>query len=96
MLSLLVAGIGKQSIILGLPWLIKENPDINYRTGQLQWRPTPLSIVEDKNDKEGGDSLKPPYLFLNSMAYNDSFPISLAETFEEPDVSLDVSCLDIL
>jgi hypothetical protein len=95
-LSLLVTGIGKQSIILGLPWLIKENPDINYRTGQLQWRPTPLSIVEDNNDKEGGDSLKPPYLFLNSMAYDDSFPISLAETFEEPDVSLDVSCLDIL
>jgi hypothetical protein len=30
MLSLLVTGIGKQSIILGLPWLIKENPDINY------------------------------------------------------------------
>jgi hypothetical protein len=30
------------------------------------------------------------------MAYDDSFPISLAETFEEPDVSLDVSCLDIL
>jgi hypothetical protein len=29
-LSLLVAGIGKQSIVLGLPWLIKENPDINY------------------------------------------------------------------
>lgn len=95
-LSLLVTGIGKQSIILGLPWLIKENPDINYRTGQLQWRPTPLSIVEDNNDKEGGDSLKPPYLFLNSMACDDSFSISLAETFEEPGVSPNVSCLDIL
>jgi hypothetical protein len=30
MLSLLVTGIGRQSIILGLPWLIKENLDINY------------------------------------------------------------------
>ena len=29
-LSLLVTGIGRQSIILGLPWLIKENLDINY------------------------------------------------------------------
>jgi hypothetical protein len=55
-----------------------------------------LSIVEDNNDKEGGDSLKPPYLFLNSMAYDDSFPISVAETFIELDVSPDVSCLDIL
>jgi hypothetical protein len=81
---------------LGLPWLIQENLNINYRTGQLQWRPTPLSIVENNNDKEGGDSLKPPYLFLNSMAYDDSFPLSLAETFEEPDITLDISCLDIL
>jgi hypothetical protein len=31
------------------------------------------------------------------MAYNDSFPLSLAETLEEPNLSsLDVSCLDIL
>jgi hypothetical protein len=96
MLSLLVAGIGKRSTILGLSWLIQENPDINYWTGQLQWRPTSLSIVEDNNDKEGGDFLKPPYLFPNFMAYNDSFPLFLAETFEEPDLSLNVSCLDIL
>jgi hypothetical protein len=30
------------------------------------------------------------------MAYDDSFPLFLAETFEEPDLSLNVSCLDIL
>jgi hypothetical protein len=46
--------------------------------------------------KRGGDSLKLPYLFLNSMAYDESFPLSLVETFEEPDVLLDISCLDIL
>ena len=67
--SLLITGLGKRSIILGLPWLVKENPDINWRAGSLQWRPTPLIIVEDNDDKEGGD-------FTN-------FIISLAETYEE-------------
>ena len=52
---MLITGLGKQSIILGLPWLVKENPDINWRAGTLQWRPTPLIIVEDNDDKEGGD-----------------------------------------
>lgn len=35
---LLVTGLGKQEIILGLPWLKEENPDINWRKGTLTWR----------------------------------------------------------
>jgi hypothetical protein len=35
---LLVTGLGKQKIILGQPWLKKENPDINWRKGTLTWR----------------------------------------------------------
>ena len=34
--SLLITGLGKQRIILGLPWLIKENPDIDWTSGTLQ------------------------------------------------------------
>jgi len=34
----LVTGLGKQEIILGLPWLKEENPDINWRKGTLTWR----------------------------------------------------------
>jgi transposase InsO family protein len=54
-ISLLITGLGKQSIILGLPWLVKENPDIDWQQGTLKWRPTPLVIVGNNNDKEGGD-----------------------------------------
>jgi hypothetical protein len=75
-ISLLITGLGKQKIILGLPWLAKQNPDIDWQRETLQWRPTPLiivndakHIVENNDDNEGGD-------FTN-------FTISLAETYEE-------------
>src|SRR5258708_36552660 len=44
-ISMLITGLRKQHIILGLPWLVKENPDINYQNGTLQWRPTPLETM---------------------------------------------------
>ena len=44
-LRLLIAGLGKQKIILGFPWLNEHNPDINWRTGEFSWRPRrPLKI----------------------------------------------------
>jgi hypothetical protein len=70
-ISFLITGLGKQRIILGLPWLVKENPDINWQLGTLQWRPTPLVIVEDNDDKEGGDF--------------NNYIISLTETYEMDD-----------
>jgi hypothetical protein len=72
-ISLLITGLGKQKFILGLPWLVKENPDINWQSGILQWRPTPLVIVGNNDDNEGGD-------FTNYI-------ISLAETYEENDAT---------
>ena len=59
-----------------------ENPDINWQAGTLQWRPTPLIIVEDNDDKGGGDST--------------NFAISLAETYYENDESDDDTALEIL
>ena len=32
-----VTGLGKQKAILGLPWLKKHNPEINWQTGKLEW-----------------------------------------------------------
>jgi len=43
--TLFITGLGKQKIILGQPWLKKENPDINWKKGTLTWR-------EDDEDKE--------------------------------------------
>ena len=36
---LLVTGLGKQKILLGFPWLQKNNPLINWQTGTFQWQP---------------------------------------------------------
>lgn len=33
--TLMVTGLGKQKIILGFPWLRKENPNINWKLGTL-------------------------------------------------------------
>src|SRR6266567_1015557 len=37
-LGLLVAGIGKVSLILGFPWLQTWNPDVDWQKGTLRWR----------------------------------------------------------
>ena len=36
---LLVTGLGKQKIILGFPWLNQHNPIINWKNGEIEWRP---------------------------------------------------------
>jgi hypothetical protein len=36
---LYITGLGKQKILLGFTWLRKENPDINWQTGNIKWRP---------------------------------------------------------
>ena len=35
---LFVTGLGRERIILGFPWLTEQNPDINWKTGELSWR----------------------------------------------------------
>ena len=42
--TLLVSGLGRQKIILGLPWLTEHNPDINWQTGVIKWRDPDQSI----------------------------------------------------
>ena len=34
----LITTLGKQKVILGLPWLEEINPDINWKTHKLSWR----------------------------------------------------------
>ena len=34
-----ITGLGKQRIILGLPWLKKHNPMVNWHTGVINWQP---------------------------------------------------------
>ena len=43
----LVTVLGKQAIILGLPWLERANPDINWKGKTLRWR----SIQEEEEEE---------------------------------------------
>ena len=36
--QLMVTGLGKQKVILGFTWLNKHNPDINWKTGRINWK----------------------------------------------------------
>jgi len=33
-----VTRLGKQKVILGFPWLQDENPNVNWKTGEIQWK----------------------------------------------------------
>ena len=35
---LLISELGKQKVILGFPWLNEQNPNINWKTGNFEWR----------------------------------------------------------
>ena len=60
--QLLVTGLGKQKIILGFPWLSEENPIIDWKTGQINWRNTPVKPkIETKlnEDEHKNQTLNP-------------------------------------
>jgi Retroviral aspartyl protease len=46
----LITGLGNQKVILGLPWLRKHNPEINWTEGTLLWRTTTTEEVLDKEE----------------------------------------------
>jgi hypothetical protein len=35
---LYVTGLGKQKVILGFPWLRDENPIVDWKSGEIQWK----------------------------------------------------------
>jgi hypothetical protein len=35
---LYVTGLGKQDVILGLPWLREENPTVDWKSGEIRWK----------------------------------------------------------
>jgi hypothetical protein len=46
----LITGLGNQKVILGLPWLRKHNPEINWKEGTLHWRTTTMEEILDKEE----------------------------------------------
>src|SRR5271163_485676 len=54
-----LTGLGNQTVILGLPWLKKHNPLIDWQTGYIAWRDEeketrtdPKSSMEEEEDQE--------------------------------------------
>jgi hypothetical protein len=46
----LITGLGNQKVILGLPWLQKHSPEINWKEGTLLWRTTTTEEVLDEEE----------------------------------------------
>jgi hypothetical protein len=46
----LITGLGNQKVILGLPWLQKHNPEVNWKEGTLLWRTTTMEEVLNKEE----------------------------------------------
>src|SRR5277367_1911210 len=54
-----LTGLGKQTVILGFPWLKKHNPLVNWQTGHIDWRNEekdvqidPKPSMEEEEDRE--------------------------------------------
>ncbi len=73
--KLFVTGLGQQKIILGCPWLKKQNPIINWPNGTLEWRSVQalqrfLATMKQKK-LEREDAIK------NGITTSKSFPNKL-------------------
>jgi hypothetical protein len=55
----LITGLGKNRAILGLPWLIRENPIINWKEKTLRWEP-PQEITIANYEPEEPDQIEDP------------------------------------
>ena len=62
LLEYLVTNLGNEDIILGLPWLQRVNPDIDWRKGQItipgKWNPSMIieEVPELKEHNKGGNT----------------------------------------
>src|SRR5258708_18866280 len=78
---LFVTKLGKQKIILGLPWLQRENPDIDWQLKTINWRdephPQPPSRVTIEEEEE-----EPTISTRNPTDDFDNIQISHAELEE--------------
>jgi len=64
----LLTGLGRNRAILGLPWLIRYNPDINWKLNTLKWRNTDIPASDEV-----------PVNFLSSLG--GDFPDLLIDTW---------------
>jgi hypothetical protein len=60
---LFISGLGKETVILGLPWLRKENPDVNWKEGTFRYRDelsmARIRTIVEKSRRNHAKPLKP-------------------------------------
>ena len=77
--TLLVTSLGKEDVILGMPWLKKHNPRIDWEKGELRSR-TFKTTLETEEDQENYHSLNPISLSLGTLLMEN---VSEEETEDE-------------
>jgi len=77
--NLLVAGLGRNKVILGLSWLEDVNPDINWKKGTLKWRDPPDCVngedcSDDEEEAESSSRAQFVANILNSLFQEETKP----------------------
>ena len=86
-----VTGLGKQKVILGLPWLRKYNLEINWQTGKLEWRTRPNLkgfFIFRKKEKTNNGQME------NKIPKSDPSPMVMEEIDEEEFMNRTIHALD--
>ena len=70
----MVAGLGKQKVILGFPWFKENNPEIEWTTGHINWRKekSPKPTIEEIPDEDRDKNQTSQPIIME----NPEFPIS--------------------
>ena len=86
-----VTRLGKQKVILGLPWLRRHNPEINLQTGKLKWRTQHnlkrFFIFRKKEKANNGQT-------ENKIPKSDPSPTVMEEIDEEEFMNRMINALD--
>ena len=86
-----ITGLGKQKIILGLPWLKKHNPEINWQTGKLKWQTRSnlkrFFIFRKKERTDNGQT-------KNETSKSNPLPTVMEEVDEEEFMNRTINTLD--
>ena len=82
----LVADLGGENVILGLPWLRKANPLINWTTGLVRINPRP--IVEEVPEPPTGNTLGKPTGGSIVEEIYAAVPLNQKAVLESPKISV--------
>jgi plasmid maintenance system antidote protein VapI len=75
----LITRLGNQKIILGLPWLRENNPEINWKEGTLHWRTTTMEEVLNEEEHLNQPTNASDKILLEYLGMENEVWINLKE-----------------